>query len=170
MTDQPATTERPLAVVDIDGVVADVRHRLSHLTQRPKDWHRFFAAAEHDPVHPEGLAVLERLLVDHEVVFLTGRPAHIRGATERWLRDHGLGGCRLLMREGDDRRPAARFKVLVVAELARHREIGVVIDDDEAVVASMRAAGFPAFHADWELRTAIGDDAVHTAQQVDGQT
>lgn len=81
MTAEPI--EPPLGIVDIDGVVADVRHRLSHLEQRPKDWDRFFAAAAHDPVHPEGLAVVERLLVDDEVVFVTGRPARLRVATKR---------------------------------------------------------------------------------------
>ena len=38
-------SERPLAIVDLDGVVADVRHRLHHLEGRRKDWGRFFAAA-----------------------------------------------------------------------------------------------------------------------------
>jgi hypothetical protein len=29
------TEQRPLAVVDIDGVLADVRHRLHHVKNRP---------------------------------------------------------------------------------------------------------------------------------------
>ena len=37
-----------VAVVDIDGVVADVRHRLHHVADRPKDWRSFFAAAADD--------------------------------------------------------------------------------------------------------------------------
>ena len=31
----PAGDERPLAIVDIDGVLADVRHRLVHVQRRP---------------------------------------------------------------------------------------------------------------------------------------
>ncbi|MBA3955457.1 MAG: hypothetical protein H0X58_02180 [Acidimicrobiia bacterium] len=46
---------RPLAVVDIDGVLADVGHRLHFLDRRPKDWKGFFAAARTDPPHPEGI-------------------------------------------------------------------------------------------------------------------
>ena len=38
-------SERPLAIVDIDGVVADVRHRLVHVQSRPKDWDAFFDAS-----------------------------------------------------------------------------------------------------------------------------
>ena len=65
--------DRPLTIVDIDGVLADMRHRLHHLHGPRKDWRAFFAAARHDEPHPEGLAVVERLREDHERVFLTGR-------------------------------------------------------------------------------------------------
>jgi hypothetical protein len=41
--------DRPLAVFDIDGVLADVRHRLHLVEGRPKDWDGFFAAAADDP-------------------------------------------------------------------------------------------------------------------------
>src|SRR5659263_561226 len=47
---------KPLAVFDIDGVLADVRHRLPHVQARPKDWDAFFAAIGKDPVLPDGLA------------------------------------------------------------------------------------------------------------------
>ena len=50
-----AERSRPLAVVDIDGVLADVGHRLHFLDRRPKDWKGFFAAARTDPPHPEGI-------------------------------------------------------------------------------------------------------------------
>ena len=45
-----------VAVVDIDGVVADVRHRLHHVTGRPKDWRSFFAAAADDGLLGRGRA------------------------------------------------------------------------------------------------------------------
>jgi hypothetical protein len=40
-----SSVDRPLAVFDLDGVLADVRHRLHFLDRRPKDWDGFFAAA-----------------------------------------------------------------------------------------------------------------------------
>ena len=45
----PVTARVPFAVFDVDGVVADVAHRLHHVARRPKDWRRFFAAAPKDP-------------------------------------------------------------------------------------------------------------------------
>ena len=43
---------RPIAVLDIDGVLADVRHRLHHLERQPTSWSGFFAAAVSDPLLP----------------------------------------------------------------------------------------------------------------------
>ncbi len=162
---------RPLAAVDIDGVVADVRHRLHHLERRPKDWRGFFAAAPHDPPHEEGLAVVSRLLdEDHEVIFLTGRPEHYRAATQSWLQQHGLGGHRLVMRPAGDRRPAAVVKVELLDEVRGARPVAVVVDDDRRVLVAMAEAGHPTFHADWERRDAAEQQALLEAQEDEGRT
>jgi len=169
MTSDPGS-EPALAIVDIDGVVADVRHRLHHLESSPKDWNAFFGAAHRDPLHEEGAALVRRLDRDHEVVFLTGRPETLRADTLDWLERHGLGGHRLLMRPGGDRRPARQLKLHLLRDLAREREVGAVIDDDPQVVAAMRHAGYPTLHADWEARSTEDDQALHTAQEADGRS
>jgi len=161
---------RPLAVVDLDGVVADVRHRLHHLTGRRKDWDAFFAAAPQDPPHPEGLAVVERLQQDHDVVYLTGRPERCRADTEAWLERHGIGGHPLHMRSGRDRRPAAQVKPELLRRIADGRQVAVVVDDDDRVVEALRRAGYPVLHADWERRAADEDAALHRAQEEQGRT
>jgi hypothetical protein len=164
------TDPQPIAFVDLDGVVADVRHRVHHVEKRPKDWKRFFAEAVSDLPHAEGLAVVERLLEDHEVVFLTGRPEHLRADTEDWLTQHGIGGHRLLMRRANDRRPSAQFKVQEAQRMARTRRIAIVIDDDTSVIAAMQAAGFPTLAADWEKRDTSTEAALNEAQEVEGRT
>jgi hypothetical protein len=161
---------RPIAIVDLDGVVADVRHRLHFLQGKTKDWDRFFAAAPADPAHPEGLAVVARLADDHEIVFVTGRPDRLRRDTVEWLRTYGLGEHRLFMRPDGDRRPAAQVKRELVTALARDREIGIVVDDDELVLDALRDAGYPTFAADWERRLAEDERALLDAQEFSGQT
>jgi hypothetical protein len=52
---------RAIAVIDIDGVLADVRHRLKYLEQRPKNWGAFFRAAPKDPPLQTGLETVARL-------------------------------------------------------------------------------------------------------------
>lgn len=161
---------RPLAIVDLDGVVADVRHRLVHLTGRRKDWDAFFAAAVDDPPHPEGIAVVERLRKDHDVVYLTGRPERCRADTEAWLERNGIGGPPLHMRSGRDRRPAAVVKPELLRTIAQGREVAVVVDDDERVVEAMRRAGYQVLHADWEQRAAEEEAALERAQEEQGRT
>jgi hypothetical protein len=161
---------QPLAVVDIDGVVADVRHRVHYVEQRPKDWKRFFAAAVHDDAHPEGLAVVETLARDHEVVFLTGRPEHLRDDTQAWLKRHGLDKYRLYMRPEGHRGPSAQFKVAELRRIAKRRRVAVVVDDDVLVIEAMRDAGYVTMQADWERRTAAQQATIVDAQERDGRT
>jgi hypothetical protein len=161
---------RTLAVVDIDGVVADVRHRLHHIERRPKNWKAFFAAAGDDPPHAVGVELVQRLAELHRIVFLTGRPSNLRRVTEAWLAENGLGGHRLLMRGARDNRPAAIVKVEVLRRTADPSEVHVVIDDDPAVLRAIAAAGYATFLADWEPRKDSQRQVLRTAQEDDGRT
>lgn len=157
---------RPLAVIDIDGVVADVTHRLHHLSSRPKDWGSFFGAAATDPPLVEGVRRVRELLVDHEVVYLTGRPEWLRKVTERWLAAHQISGAALHMRGRGDRRAARETKSELLRELAHGRTVAIVIDDDPDVVSALTAEGWPVELATWLPHTRTLRDA----QEVDGKT
>jgi hypothetical protein len=153
-----------LAVFDIDGVVADVRHRLHHLKRRHA-WNAFFDAADQDGLLPEGAALVADLGQEHEIVWLTGRPEWLRRTTSDWLAEHGLPDGELYLRPNADYRPAPQYKVSVLRTLAP-RGIAAVIDDDDEVVRAALAAGFPAVLADWVPRNA----ALRQAQDRDGRT
>ncbi|MFZ0323126.1 MAG: hypothetical protein WAN48_03220, partial [Actinomycetes bacterium] len=128
------TSALPYAVLDIDGVLADVRHRLHHLQSRPKDWVAFFDAAPADPPLIDGVTLAHQLAAEHEVVYLTGRPERCRQDTLEWLKTHGLPTGRLLMRRDDDRRPARFTKVATLRQLQAERTVATMIDDDARVV------------------------------------
>ena len=153
-----------IAVFDVDGVVADVRHRLHHL-QRRGSWSAFFAAADRDPLLPEGAELVADLGRAHDIVWLTGRPEWLRQVTTDWLARHNLPSGELHLRPSGDYRPAPRFKLGVLRALAG-RGIAAVIDDDEEVVESAVAAGFPAVLADWVPRSA----RLREAQDREGRT
>jgi phosphoglycolate phosphatase-like HAD superfamily hydrolase len=164
-------TPPPYAVVDLDGVVADVRHRLRYLEQRPKNWDSFFAAAGLDEVLPEGRAVVDELVASgHEVVWLTGRPERCRADTLAWLATHHLAEGRLFMRRDGDHRAARVTKLGVLRALAARRSVAVVVDDDTRVVAAVRAAGFTVLHAQWMTTQPALFDALNHAQETEGQT
>ena len=162
--------DRPLAVVDIDGVVADTRHRLHHIRGRRRDWDAFFDAASDDPPHAEGLRLVALLRHEHDVVFIPGRPERCRADTEAWLDAHGIGGHPVHMRREGDRRPAARIKVDVLRRLDAERRVALVVDDDPDVLAAVAAAGFATAVADWEQRALDDEDALRAAQEGEGRT
>lgn len=153
-----------LAVFDIDGVVADVRHRLHHIEGR-RDWRAFFAAAGGDALLAEGARLVADLQDQHEIVWLTGRPEWLRDVTTAWLTRHGLPADEVHLRPAGDFRPAVRYKLQVLRQLAA-RGIAAVIDDDDVVVDAARNAGFPAVLADWMPRSAD----LHAAQEEAGRT
>lgn len=158
--------ELPLAVIDIDGVVADVRHRLHLVESRPKRWPEFFAAAVDDPPLEPGVSLVRELATDHEVIWLTGRPERTRAATRSWLAEQDLPAGTLLMRGDRDFRPARVTKREELRRLRRTRDVRVVVDDDPEVVALLQADGFPVRLADWLPHSST----LRAAQERDGRT
>ena len=80
-----------------------------------------------------------------------------------WLAGQGLPAGALYMRDNTDRRPARVTKVATLRRLARQYRVGAFVDDDAAVVAAVRAAGFPVLHAEWMGVATSGADAAPCA-------
>jgi hypothetical protein len=147
-----------IAVFDVDGVVADVRHRLHHIEGTRKRWDDFFAEVGDDAPLQRGIDLVAEFGALHDDVWLTGRPSWLRSDTKDWLHSHGLPTGELHMRPGGDFRPARRFKLEVLTRLAP-RGIAVFIDDDTEVIDAALAAGLPAIFADWLPRDRAMRDA-----------
>lgn len=161
-----AAPARMTAVIDIDGVLADMRHRLHHLHAAAKDWESFFAAATDDPLLPQGHDVATRLAEVYDVVYLSGRPERCRADTLGWLERHRLPTGQLLLRPHGDRRPARLLKVDALRRLAEQQPVVVLVDDDPQVLDSARDAGFDVLPADWMPQ----DATLRQAQEVEGET
>ncbi|WP_434443512.1 hypothetical protein [Lentzea sp. E54] len=136
--------------MDIDGTVADARHRLHLLdSDSPTKWADFFDAAGDDPVLPDGAQLARKLAVEHDIVWLTGRPVRLAELTRSWLVEQGLPVGELLMQPHGDKRPARLVKLERVLELQQRRVIALIVDDDPRVVSQLREAGLPVHHATW---------------------
>lgn len=149
------------AVFDIDGVLADVRHRLHHIRNRPKNWDAFFAAAPEDPTLFPGVDLIHAAIDSGlTVVYSTGRPQRCRADTIEWFERHGLPRGELFMRRDSDRRPARMVKLGVAENLLRRGEIAYAVDDHFSVVQELRSAGLDVIHATW-----MSDDSPSGPQQ-----
>lgn len=135
-----------IVVFDIDGVLADGRHREHFLATRPKDWVSFFALLRDDGPIERGIERLRGMRAARECVLVSGRPERTRAATLTWLADHGVEALPVHLRPDNDYRPAPQFKADVLAGLGGPDAVALVIDDDARVVSALEAAGYRVEH------------------------
>ena len=83
--------DRKIAIVDIDGTIADVRHRLHHI-QGPskKNWKAFFEGMDRDTPINAVIAQVHELEKEHDLIVVTGRPEHYRARTEKWFKKYAV--------------------------------------------------------------------------------
>lgn len=136
---------RPIVLVDIDGTLADVTHRLHHIRGKgKKNWHRFFQAMHKDEPNQIVVDWVKNLAPEYEVVIVSGRPDNYRELTEAWLEEHGIDYSALHMRRAGDRRPDDVVKREILHQLGKDR-IAFVIDDRASVCRMWRAEGLRTF-------------------------
>lgn len=116
-------------IVDIDGTIADVRHRLHYIQSRKrKNWPGFFASMDKDTPIENMVEYVRKLAADHRILIVTGRPERYRAPTERWLGTHGIPYQELYMRRNGDHRPDYESKAEVLRNFHR-KQIVLAIDD-----------------------------------------
>lgn len=137
------TSARPktYVLVDIDGTIADVRHRLHHI-ERPgrKNWKAFFEGMDRDTPIADMIEKVKDLAAGHAILIVTGRPASYRARTERWLKANGIPYERLFMRRNGDHRPDFEAKRAVLDAISPS-QIVLAIDDRPPVCDMWEKAG-----------------------------
>lgn len=139
-----------IIVVDIDGTIADMEHRLRHIKKPHPDWVSFHDARELEKDKPiqEVIEMLDTLAdSDYQVVFCTGRSELCREATFNWLVRHtSFGGAQLVMRAAGDFRPDTLVKpeILKAAGYTPDR-VAFILEDRTSVVKKWRELGYKCF-------------------------
>ncbi|MGI9102868.1 MAG: hypothetical protein ACR2IF_10545 [Terriglobales bacterium] len=106
-----ANVSHKIVFVDVDGTLADVKHRLHHIRAgKEKNWKAFFEAMDKDTPIASTIAWVQSLAADHEIVIITGRPEHYRARTLAWLKKNGIPFSDLFMRPDGDHRPDYEMK------------------------------------------------------------
>lgn len=138
---------REFAVFDIDGTLADDRHR-RHLidweqSNPDKRYAAYHQACDIDPLVNENL-VNQRAAAGYEIAFATSRPAQYHQLTVDWLRGHfkRLSTIRLLMRAEGDHRHSPQVKLEMAQHLAEEGVVIVFYEDRQDVCEKLATAGF----------------------------
>lgn len=134
-----------IIICDIDGTLANIDHRLHYILGEKKDWASFSSDENllKDSVNHWCLDVLEGMLREHNVVFVSGRWERSREVTKRWLESlgYGLGHRELFMRQDGDYRQDAEVKRDILHRCFEKEDILFVIDDRTQVVNMWREEG-----------------------------
>ncbi len=142
-----------LIVSDIDGTLADIKHRLHHVTQGKKNWPAFFEGIPQDKPTALGLLLDAAMAAASRptLVLVTGRSEQHREATYDWL-DAYLKNVynycsTLYMRRDKDFRPDHIVKEEILRQIeAAYGRPDLVLDDRPSVVLMWRKHGLPVAH------------------------
>lgn len=79
-------------VFDLDGVLADLTHRLHYITGEKKNYHAFFEACDLDVSITHMVDTLKQFAARNDCVveIWSGRSETVRDKTERWLLDRDI--------------------------------------------------------------------------------
>lgn len=135
---------RPIYIFDLDGTLADIRHRLHHINGEVKDWNAFFAACVNDEPIEEVIELLQSLQVTGGLIWIvTGRSDQVLEATRWWLRQWDIHPHKLMMRKAGDKRPDHVIKQEFLENVSQdeRRCIRMVFEDRDRVVQMWRDNG-----------------------------
>ena len=142
-------TEKPNIIVDLDGTLAILDHRLHFVSGQKKDWESFFKACVNDSPNQDVIDLVSRIVRSAsdaspiEVHIFSGRNEIVRQETLEWLGRYVSFDFSLLMRPEKDHRPDALLKkdFLEMSGLTPENTL-CVLDDRKSVVDMWRAEGF----------------------------
>ena len=127
-------------IVDLDGTLCDVEHRVHHVQGGRNDWLQFNQLLVHDPLNHWCFELINAMSAqDYKIIFITGRGEAYRELTEAWLAKHQIKFAHLFMRGILDFREDADVKEdIYVQQVQNDYEILFVVDDRKSVVDRWR--------------------------------
>lgn len=140
-------------ICDIDGTIADLKHRLHYVKQDKKDWKSFFNEMEKDGVIEDIKdLVLQYKGNGYPIIFVSGRPDSHREQTKNWLENvafkdikfkEGEDYATILMRRSFDHRPDDEVKRDILLNYLKVDNVHTVIDDRPRVVRMWKSFNLP---------------------------
>jgi predicted kinase len=131
-------------IFDIDGTLADLTHRIHHISGGKRDWLAFFEALSDDTIYSDILRLNHMINMARgvSIILVSGRPETYRTRTEKWLSDNDVYWTDLYMRTAGDHRADYIVKSQILDKLiADGVNVLFVVDDRQSVVNMWRERG-----------------------------
>lgn len=127
-------------IVDLDGTLCDVEHRVHHVQNHPKNWHAFNSAMDQDKSYFWCLELIAAMKTrGYKILFVTGRDENFRDKTEAWFKKHKVDYDELYMRPARDFREDSDIKEeIYYTKIANNSEVLFIVDDRKSVVERWR--------------------------------
>lgn len=127
-------------IVDLDGTLCDVEHRVHHVQGPNKNWKAFNSLLVHDDLNHWCFELIHAMSTrGYKVLFVTGRGEANRKPTEDWLKKHLVPYDDLFMRSVADFREDSDVKEEIYREMIEQEyQVLFVVDDRKSVVDRWR--------------------------------
>ncbi len=118
-------------LVDLDGTVADTRHRKAMVEGKDPDWLAYSLACHGDRPIKGVIALLHHIQIAFHIVLLSGRHEEARERTVRWLAEHDVPYDQLVLRPKGDFSQNVEMKRREVKKLIAedHYKFFLALDD-----------------------------------------
>lgn len=140
-------------VVDIDGTLANVEHRVHHLRQPDgkKNWRAFHSALVKDELNVWCSKLIHAMKGKGlKIVLLTGRDDSYKPETLEWLEQNKIEYDALFMRKARDSRADYEIKKeIFLQQIAPFHDVLFVVEDRKSVVEMWREIGVVCLQCDW---------------------
>jgi FMN phosphatase YigB (HAD superfamily) len=137
---------------DLDGTLADIKHRRKFLEQSSPDWKTFNKLMGDDKSNLPLIELYKTLWESgkYEMIILTGRNEEYRKLTEQWFAWNEIPFSTLLMRADNDFRADHVVKEEILHSLlSSGKDILFVVDDRKQVVDMWRRNGITCLQCDY---------------------
>lgn len=142
--------DRQWVIVDLDGTLCDIRHRLAYAKAAqksgdPKQWDDFHVRCVEDlPNWSIVLLLRAWLALGGRIVYITARPVAFRSETMDWLQCLGLPANPLYMRIDDRRSVEVKTHAAALA-IPEGDSVAFVLEDRDKLVSMWRGYGASCF-------------------------
>lgn len=134
--------EKQEIICDIDGTIANCKHRQHFLADGNKNWKAFFDEMGLDTPIKETIDYIQK---QHDsgidIILVSGRPDSYKKTTMLWLDVHKVPYKTLIMRRSGDNRPDEDVKRDILNQYFKRDKIVHVIDDRPKVIRMWKEEG-----------------------------